>query len=285
VAENSEIRDFVLYGRIFLRGAIQVITGLHIGIESGPLSIGGVDLPMIRNPITNEPYIPGSSLKGKLRSLSEKVSGQPMNSRIGSVSLHVCDDGPSYRACPVCPVFGVPGQKPFSEPTRVIVRDVALDEQTRQKLQDARLDRPFAELKAETAIDRVTAHALPRVVERVPAGAVFAPFELVYSIYEAGDLARFRTLIRALLLLEDDYLGGQGSRGSGKIRFVDLSIFAKPRAGYESPEWEEHPVGYPDLTELAGWLDSTEDENGDQSVGILDWLAGQIPVTPAGQAG
>lgn len=222
-----------LRGRIFLTGGIRLKTGLHIGDKGSTLSIGGVENTVVRDPLTNRPYIPGSSLRGKLRSLSEKYAGLRKNYPKGNeVQFHVCDDRAAYENCPVCPVFGVPGEKESSAPTRLVVRDVRLTRRSAERLQDLRTDLPFTEVKWEVAIDRVTSAANPRQMERVPAGAVFGPFELVYSLYYPADIDRFQTVLEALQLLEDDYLGGQGARGSGQIHFVSLRLAIKKQGDY-----------------------------------------------------
>ena len=133
-----------------------------------------MDNPVIRNTHTNEPYIPGSSLKGKMRSLSEKVDNRPQNSRIQNIYIHVCNDGDEYDNCDVCHIFGVPGDKSFSSPTRLSVRDVMLDASSLAGVS-------LTEAKWEASIDRITSAAVPRQLERVPEGAVFSPFELCYD--------------------------------------------------------------------------------------------------------
>jgi CRISPR-associated protein Csm3 len=260
-----------LYGRVFLRGAIEAVTGLHIGSAAGPLAIGGVDNPIVRDPLSGRPYVPGSSLKGKMRSLTERAAGSEQNWRIGrDVHIHVCQTPDSYARCSVCPVFGSMGQMAFSRPTCLLVRDVMLEPRSAERLDRARTDLPFSEVKWEVAIDRVTSAASPRQMERVPAGAVFAPFEMVYSIYGTADRERFRVVTRALQLLEDDYLGGTGSRGSGKVVFRDLELFAKSRADYELPESARDKQTYSTLDGLLGGLDD-----------VLIWLGQRIPVTSA----
>lgn len=228
-----------LYGRVFITGDIRTVTGLHIGGAAGALEVGGVDAPVIRDPLTNRPYVPGSSLRGKMRSLTEKKTGRVQNFRIGrGVHVHICEDPNDYNACPVCPIFGVPGDKPASNPTRLVVRDVFLSDASADKLQAAQTDLPFSEVKWEATIDRVTSAAVPRQIERVPAGAEFAGFEMVYSIYHADDIARLITVVEAMQLLEDDYLGGLGSRGGGKIAFQNLGIYARSSEDYgEIVDW------------------------------------------------
>ncbi|MDQ2810115.1 MAG: type III-A CRISPR-associated RAMP protein Csm3 [Chloroflexota bacterium] len=231
---QAEFKSVRLRGRIFLSGDIRLESGLHIGGAASTLSIGGVDNQVIRDPLTGRPYIPGSSLRGKLRSLSEKFAGRPQNFPIGQgVAIHVCKTPDAYKQCPVCQVFGIPGELPASSPTRLLVRDVMLSDASALDLLALRTDLPYTEIKWEAAIDRVTSAATPRQMERVPAGAVFSPFCLIYTLYEAGDWARFGNVVRALELLQDDYLGGQGSRGSGQISFMNLHLQTKTVDDYK----------------------------------------------------
>ena len=231
-----------LFGRVIVRGDILLLSGLHIGGAAGALAIGNVDLPVIRNVTTGQPYIPGSSLKGKMRSLSEKLTGAPQNTTInqghrdgsGSVTIHTAKTEQEYKTYWVNPVFGVMGDAgPWvTSPNRLIVRDVQLSEASVKALESAKTDVPFAEIKWEAAIDRVTSAATPRQIERVPASAIFTPLELVFSMYKAGDLALFRHVLTAMQLVEDDYLGGHGSRGSGKVAFRQLTVECKSGANY-----------------------------------------------------
>ncbi len=244
MAEAQAARpDYIqLRGRIFLTGNILLKTGLHIGGAAATLSIGGLDNQVIRDPLTGQPYIPGSSLRGKMRSLSEKFTAREQNFGIGQgVRIHVCKTRNEYDACEVCQIFGVPGELESSGPTRLIVRDVFLTATSRDELNRLRTDLPYTEVKWEAAIDRVTSAATPRQMERVPAGAIFGPFEMVYSLYGDGDAARFAHVIRALQLLEDDYLGGQGSRGSGQIEFTALQLAIKRQPDYNR-EAGRHPI-------------------------------------------
>ncbi len=224
-----------LYGRVFIKAHIKAVTGLHIGGSSTGLEIGGLDKAVIRDPISNRPYIPGSSLRGKMRSQTEKVLGLRQNNRIGQVTIHTCKTDVEYDAnggCPVCHVFGVPGEVDATGPTLLVVRDVPLSDESAEKMKNAKTDLPFAELKTEVAIDRVTSAATPRTIERVPAGAEFGPAELVFSVYGVADYDRLKVVIDALQLVEDDYVGGSGSRGSGKVEFTNLEVFARARGDY-----------------------------------------------------
>ncbi len=262
MSNNSTVK---LYGRIILRGNITLLSGLHIGGASGALSIGGVDLPVIRNVANGQPYIPGSSLKGKMRSLSEKLTGAPQNTKIGKdVYIHVAADLNEYNTIWVNSIFGVPGEVKFDvpAPNRLIVRDVPLDPASAIQLDSAKTDLPYAEVKWEAAIDRVTSAATPRQIERVPAGAIFSPLELVFSIFSAADLKLYRNVLIALQLVEDDYLGGQGSRGSGKVAFKDLTLECKSGSTYSG--------------KLSGKYDTLNALNTDAALDA--WLAQSIKI-------
>lgn len=240
-----------LQGKIFITGEIEAVTGLHIGGSAGELDIGGVDNPVIRNPLTRQPYIPGSSLRGKMRSLLDRHLDRPLNKfiRRGSpqVRVHECDQSVDYKGCSVCQVFGVAPTRSMDDtmPTRLIVRDALLTAKTRERFDAIDTDMPFTEVKTEVAIDRITSAATPRQNERVPAEATFGPMEMVHSLYTLdGESARsvereielFEAVLTGMELLEDDYLGGSGSRGSGKIAFRNLKVIFKSRKHYETPQ-------------------------------------------------
>ena len=240
-----ELSRIKLVGRVFIRFNIKAETGLHIGGSDTGIEIGGVDKTVIRDRLTNRPYIPGSSLRGKMRSLLEKYRGLEQNQPIGQGRIHSCGAnarGPELIAkaredflrCDVCQVFGVPGERDFATPTRLVVRDVQMTDDSAQKLEnEAHTDLPYTEVKTEVSIDRVTSAANPRQMERVPAGTIFGPAEIVFSIYSGDDcdpqkdIVRLATLVEGMQLLQDDYLGGLGSRGSGKVSMTDLQILCR----------------------------------------------------------
>lgn len=263
-----------LYGRVFIEARIRALSGLHIGGAGAGLEIGGLDKEVIRNPLTKRPYIPGSSLRGKMRSQSEKIKGLRQNNRIGQVTIHTCKTPAEYNAnggCPVCIVFGVPaevggkGDTGLSGPTRLVVRDAEMDDDSAKKLINAKTDLLYAELKTEVAIDRVTSAATPRTLERVPAGVTFGPVELVFSVYEAADYQRLKVVIDALQLVEDDYLGGSGSRGSGKVCFEEIKIYARSEKDYsQKVEYRT----FASLQELSTGM-----------AGLRQWLEQAVPVT------
>jgi len=259
----DEHKSIQLYGRIILEGHIKTLTGLHIGGSPGALAIGGVDSPIIRNPLDQTPYIPGSSLKGKMRSLWEKSTRAKQNQPIGKgVSIHACMTKPEYDVCPVCQIYGSLGQSDAPFPTRIVVRDVSLQVCSLAK---AKTDMPFSEVKWEAAIDRITSAATPRQIERVPAGAIFDNMQIVFNIYNQGDHARFLDVLTALALVEDDYLGGHGSRGSGRVRFEGLKVTCKSTANYQNGESR-------DFGTLGTLIDAD----------LLSWMQTAIPLSNGG---
>ncbi|MEN3001499.1 MAG: type III-A CRISPR-associated RAMP protein Csm3 [Armatimonadota bacterium] len=244
-----------IVGKVVITGSIRLMTGLHIGGAAAGLDIGGVDNPIIRHPVTREPYIPGSSLRGKIRSLLERAYDLPLNKKVQDIRLHECYNEQEYRQCAICHVFGVsPGERergaPQGErtdrrgewesfkPTRLIVRDVAMSHASVEQLETADTDLPYTEVKWEASIDRITSAAVPRQNERVPAGTRFEPFEMIYTIYRLNgddwqqDVEWLKVLFEGMRLLEDDYLGGYGSRGAGKIVFEKLKVQLRPLTYY-----------------------------------------------------
>lgn len=191
--------------KIIYTGTIELKTGLHIGGTNAALNIGGPDKFVVRNPITNIPYIPGSSLKGKMRALVEIANGETNGGKP--------TNNPNSKAGAL---FGVSGDSDNSRPSRLIVRDAELD--VSNEAMFANTDLPYTESKTEVAIDRITSKANPRTFERVPAGAKFK-LNMVLNIFEGEDEAGLKaTLKQAIKLLEDDYLGGHGSRGYGQVK-------------------------------------------------------------------
>ncbi len=203
-----------------IQGQIQVMTGLHIGASSEAIEIGGLDNPIIKDPINQAPYIPGSSLKGKMRSLAEIREGR--HAKNGNP----CDCG--KKDCSICPVFGTSANKRPEDlgPTRIVVRDAHLSGKNGNGRswagKFAEGDLPL-EIKYENAINRITGVANPRPLERVPAGVEF-DFNIAFKVFEGDPADYFNTLLKAMRLLELDALGGAGSRGCGQVRFVNVKI-------------------------------------------------------------
>lgn len=208
-----------------LTGRIKIYTGLHIGAGKDSIEIGGIDSPVVKNPYTLEPYIPGSSLKGKLRCLMEWTTDRI--ERDGKTWEGGGETDPNRLASdPVLRIFGTTNKFWKAGPTRLIVRDCPLNAQWRNEVIDRGL--PFTEEKFENNIDRIQGKAGPgiRRTERVPAGASF-DMMMVYRIFDTDDKGKvdqalFKNLLTVMRLLEYDALGGSGSRGYGRIRFEDL---------------------------------------------------------------
>lgn len=226
----------MLIGKIIIRGEIEVKTGLRIGGSTTGLKIGGIDQPVITDS-QDKPYIPGSSLKGKLRSLIERKEKVPFNKKDknGNPFFHQCENEEDYKKCSVCKVFGVLGLKEVKNftLTRIIVRDIYLDESS---VKGMKLELKWTEVKMETAIDRCKGTALGgslRTIDRVPAGAVFKPMEMIFNVFEEEDKDILVKVFEAMELLEHDYLGGMGSRGYGKIEFKDIEIYWNKKENYE----------------------------------------------------
>lgn len=210
-----------------LEGSVELQSGLRIGASEGEIRIGGVDNQVIRHPINGEPYIPGSSLKGKVRSLLEWCSGAVQPQPLGLSDLS--DKHPGVE--PILKLFGVGGGEPPDDaaalrlgPTRLSFWDAPLERAWVEHVREA--DLLLTEVKTENRIDRIKGVAEhPRQTERVPAGARFT-FRLSIKVLDIdGDgEALQRELFRGLKLLEMDSLGGSGSRGYGKVRFQGLRL-------------------------------------------------------------
>ncbi len=219
-----------LIKKIFISGSIVAKTGLSVGGSSIGLEIGGADKVVVRNPITNQPYIPGSSLKGKMRSLLEKLKGKfkTKNDSDGKVSTMPCSCG----TCMICKVFGVSAEDK-GMPARLIVRDSDLINVEELK-ESKNTDMLFTEVKTEVVIDRITSAATPRQFERVPAGARFS-LNLVCNIYEGDDESEIlNEIFEGLSLVQDDYIGGSGTRGYGQVKFNIESLTSKDQNCYEN---------------------------------------------------
>ena len=233
--EPEEKKKYIkLLGKLFLEGFIETKTGLHIGGATTGVEIGGVDTIVIRDTLTKLPYIPGSSLKGKMRSLLEKFQKKEQNKSVRDISIHECKSAEGYEKCDVCKIFGIASEVGYTGmPTRIVVRDAMLTDKSKDDLGKIETDLPFTEVKWEAVIDRVTSKAMPRQIERVPAGVKFR-FSVGYNIFEEEDKPVFKSVLQALELLEQDYLGGQGTRGYGQIEFTDLKLFWNTKQDYES---------------------------------------------------
>ena len=213
-----------LLKKIEFSGTITLKTGLHIGGSNTSMSIGGIDKAVIRNPLNNQPYIPGSSLKGKMRSLLEISLGTTNPVNMGTVRNGAAQDGESAK------LFGNATGKPETQkPSRLIVRD-SIMRNHKEVLEKTEI--PYTEGKTEVVIDRITSAANPRQIERVPAGAIFE-LNMVMNVWE-GEIQRDleKSLFKSLELLRDDSLGGHGSRGYGQISIEIEKVLEKSTDTY-----------------------------------------------------
>ncbi len=212
-------------------GSLELVTGLHIGSGNTEMHIGGTDNPVLKNPVTQEPYIPGSSLKGKIRSLLEwklGLVGLTEGKPLGFRDISHVPDGERQQAKNLLKLFGGAPEGSGQDmklveeigPTRLAFWDCSLsrawvDEMSRRNLL-------LTETKMENMIDRIRGVAEhPRNTERVPAGATF-DFALTVRIHDQEDV--MATVYEGLKLLELTGLGGSGSRGYGKVKFARLEL-------------------------------------------------------------
>ena len=215
-------KEITLKGKLIITGKIETETGLHIGGTAETLKIGGSDNPVIRDK-NGRVFIPGSSLKGKIRSLLEVKDGKYKITNKGEAQPCNC----GKIDCPICMLFGPHKSDNIKEPSRAIIRDAYLDNKDKSYYE-------YLEIKPENVIDRVRGTAQhPRFIERVVAGSEFE-YEVIFNIYDAeNDKKLIKKFIEGMKLLEDDYLGGSGSRGYGKIKFKELKAIYKPKEYYE----------------------------------------------------
>ncbi|MBW2146913.1 MAG: type III-A CRISPR-associated RAMP protein Csm3 [Deltaproteobacteria bacterium] len=235
--------------KIFISGTITAKTGLSIGGGSVGLEIGGADKVVVRNTLNNQPYIPGSSLKGKMRSLLEQLKGKFSKK---DDKFLACQCG----TCEICLLFGsLPTKNEKKEEkggtARLIVRDSPLTPESARLLGASReTDMPMTEVKTEVFIDRITSQATPRQFERVPAGAEFT-LSIICNVFESDDEREMLdTLFTGMRLLQDDFLGGSGTRGYGRIKFkLKETMLVRDRQAYlqgvDARPYDESPVSVP----------------------------------------
>lgn len=195
-----------LVKKIRINTTITLVTGLHIGGSGDNVEIGGIDNPVIKiGTKDNQPYIPGSSLKGKMRCLLEQIAG---SSKVGGNDE----------------INNLFGFSQTNQPSKIIVRDSMLTQKSVEMLKAAELDMPYTEGKWENVIHRVNGTAEhPRQTERIPAGVSF-DVEFVINVWDDDNENDLINLLKkGINALENDYLGGSGSRGYGQIKFGELT--------------------------------------------------------------
>lgn len=194
-----------MYAKIKIKANLEVLTGLHIGGSTSFSAIGAADSPVIRDALTGLPIIPGSSLKGKMRTLLERAIKQRIVLPVPN------EDEPEVRR-----LFGTSNRNEL--PGRLQFCDAFINNAEELK------NIGVTEIKFENTINRTTSEANPRQIERVVRGAKF-DFVLVYDVHELGEVCEdFVNIANALKLLQMDYLGGHGTRGYGKVSFSGFSV-------------------------------------------------------------
>lgn len=259
--------ELKLVGKLILEGEMHCETGLHIGAGKGSLEIGGADNPVVKDS-HGRPYVPGSTLRGRIRALLEQATGAAVPSELvylskrkgQEVRIHQ-SDRPDDE---ICILFGrSPGrmekvgggdlESNHATPARLSVFDAPLIAESITPQMRESLDDELTEVKSENAIDRITSQANPRTLERVPAGARFK-VRMVVDVLCAEDAVLPGLLVQGLRLLEDDALGGGGSRGSGRVRFGDLKLVWRARDFYASGAPETEIAAGTDLAGLQAKL-------------------------------
>ena len=206
----SEPTKNAIRGKILIQGDLTIKTGMHIGGGSDYAPIGAVDSPFIRDSLTQEPIIPGSSLKGKIRTLLARYRSK--KNIVNSIDE---DDDVIKR------LFGSTRPQTIS---RLQFQDLFISEETKLLFESIDTDTYMGEVKFENTINRVTSVAMPRQIERVPAGTKFA-FKLVYTLIDKDEAEEDLGVLRkGLELLQLDYLGGHGTRGYGRISIDNVTI-------------------------------------------------------------
>ena len=201
-----------LLGKILIQAELTVETGLHIGGSNDYAPIGAVDSVFVRDPFTRQPIIPGSSVKGKMRTLLAKA-------RNGARMVQ----SPAEDEKVVRRLFGATGEKQVLL-SRLQFSDLFINRKAERKFEMLDTDTYMGEVKFENTIERGTGTAMPRQIERVPRGTTF-DFLLIYNIENEEELNEdMEVLAQGFRLLQLDYLGGHGSRGYGRVSFSDFFI-------------------------------------------------------------
>ena len=263
--------ELKLIGKLILEGEMLCESGLHVGAGKGSLEIGGADNPVVKD-AQGRPYVPGSSLRGRIRSLLEQATGMAVPSELVYISKRKGQEVRIHQSDrpddEICILFGrSPGRMEkagggdesgvHATPARLSVFDAPLIPGSITPQMRENLDDELTEVKSENAIDRITSQANPRTLERVPAGARFR-IRMVVDVLCPEDAALPGLLVQGLRLLEDDTLGGGGSRGSGRVRFADLKLTWRGKDYYASGAAEREIASGADLAGLQGKLGEIE---------------------------
>ncbi len=271
MSSHTAQTELKLIGKLILEGDLECQTGLHIGAGKGSLEIGGADNPVVKDAF-GLPYVPGSSLRGKLRSLLEQSTGLAVPSELVYLSRRKGQEVRIHQSerpgDEICLLFGRnPGrmdrvagealESSVASPARLTVYDSPLIQESITPQMRENLDDELTEVKSENAIDRITSQANPRTLERVPAGARFR-FRMVLDILCAEDRDLLPRLVEGLRLMEDDTLGGGGSRGSGRVKIGSLKLTWRNREFYSAGSAEQELLTGADLGGLQTLVTGSE---------------------------
>ncbi|MEZ0344246.1 MAG: type III-A CRISPR-associated RAMP protein Csm3 [Caldimicrobium sp.] len=259
---------FKYQGSLIIEYKLKALTGLRIGGSKEQFEIGGLDNPVIKTEVEipdyyevngkkepvpqGAPYIPGSSLKGKIRSLLEWINGNveemiktaTSSSKKDEKVIEAAGKPCSCGQCEICKIFGCGDSNKINElakkgdvsilpgPPRLKVFDAYPTYETLKRLKEALGENIFTEIKTENQINRLTSRANPRKIERVPAGAEFEGV-MIFDFYHEKDKEELLPIVfQGMQALEDNYLGGYGSRGSGRVKFVEITVKWRSKAFY-----------------------------------------------------
>lgn len=197
-----------MYAKIQISGVIETVTGMHIGGSDAFAAIGAIDSPVIKDTYTGLPMIPGSSFKGKMRTLLAKRYNEEIVKE------------PNYDSERILRLFGSSQDLKFKR-GRLVFSDMILSNSEDLYKRDVS---GVTEIKFENTINRVTAVANPRQIERVIRGAQF-PLDIVYEANNEDEMLQdFETISEGFKLMQYDYIGGSGSRGYGKIKITGVVL-------------------------------------------------------------
>ena len=200
-----------MYSKIQITGVLETKTGMHIGGSSAFSAIGAVDSPVIKDVRNGKPMVPGSSLKGKIRTLLAKKYNEAV--------VNPDNDAECIRR-----VFGSAKKDKDNKvhASKIIVSDMFLlnEDEIRNRGIES-----FTEVKFENSINRATAVANPRQIERAIKGLQFG-IDMIYEVENGKEdevIDDIKLWAEGMKMLEYDYLGGSGSRGYGKVQFFDMT--------------------------------------------------------------
>src|SRR5689334_14936938 len=271
MSSHTAQTELKLIGKLVFEGDLTCQTGLHIGAGKGSLEIGGADNPVVKDAF-GLPYVPGSSLRGKLRAMLEQSTGMAVPSELVYISKRKGQEVRIHQSerpdDEICLLFGRnPGrmekvigdstEASAASPARLTVYDAPLLSDSITPQMRENLDDELTEVKSENAIDRITSQANPRTLERVPAGAKFH-FRMVLDILCPEDRELLPRVVESLRLLEDDSLGGGGSRGSGRVGIGNIKLAWRGRTFYSSGAPEQELISGGDLAGVQSLISATD---------------------------